>query len=198
MGIRVLRGDGDTVTVAEGATWTVCFDVYQDGWLVYADVSPTVTIAPPIGAEEPATIVMLNGRYAASYVTTQPGRHLATITAAGYDSVTVAAIVRPIAAPPDVDEVRAYIGPTSADDETVQDALDAESDAQLAACRVPAAYPRDLRQALKRRVARNLAMRGLPLAILQGDSESGDTTVLPGNDPEVRRLEKPWRRLRMG
>jgi hypothetical protein len=46
-------------------------------------------------------------------------------------------------------------------------------------------------------VARNLAMRGLPVAVLRGDGEAGDT-ILPGRDPEVRRFEAPYRRLKMG
>ena len=58
-------------------------------------------------------------------------------------------------------------------------------------------YPKDLRQALLRRVQRNLALRALPLAVLQGDAEAG-STILPGKDLEVRRLEGPFRRLLVG
>lgn len=61
----------------------------------------------------------------------------------------------------------------------------------------PVAYPPDLAEALCRRVARNLALRGLPLATLQSDSEAGPL-VLPGKDPEVRRLEGPVRRVTVG
>jgi hypothetical protein len=61
----------------------------------------------------------------------------------------------------------------------------------------PVAYPADLAEAVCRRVARNLALRGIPLAVLQGDGETG-STVLPKNDPEVRRLEAPHRRLPIG
>lgn len=97
-------------------------------------------------------------------------------------------------------EVADYLGETSATDEQIADALAAEQAAQAARCRVPAdadPWPADLAQALKRRVARNLALRGLPIAVLQGDAESG-STVLPGSDPEVRRFEAPHRRITVG
>lgn len=80
----------------------------------------------------------------------------------------------------------------------IQDALDAETAAQRTKCRIPDPMPADLAQALKRRVQRNLAMRQLPLAVLQGDAEGGSTRILPSNDPEVRRLEAPYRRLKVG
>lgn len=79
----------------------------------------------------------------------------------------------------------------------IQDALDAETAAQARVCRIPDPVPADLEQSLKRRVQRNLALRQLPLAVLRGDAEAGDT-VLPGSDPEVRRLERPFRRLKVG
>lgn len=58
----------------------------------------------------------------------------------------------------------------------------------------PLPYPVDLAEAVCRRVARNLALRGLPLAVLQSDAEGG-ALVTPGKDPEIRRLEGPYRRL---
>ena len=45
-------------------------------------------------------------------------------------------------------------------------------------------------------MARNLAMRPQPLAMVV-DGE-GISSVVPGADPEVRRLERPHRRLVMG
>lgn len=103
-------------------------------------------------------------------------------------------------AAPTVTDVEAYLGDTSFDATELGAALAAEKAAQATRCRVPAdadAWPADLAEALLRRVARNLAMRGIPLAVLQGDSEGGPT-VLPGSDPEVRRLEAPHRRLKVG
>lgn len=85
-------------------------------------------------------------------------------------------------------------------DDELQDVLDAEVALQAKVCTIPAdptdppsdAYPAALRAAVFRRVARALAMKGIPLAVLQGDAENG-TTYLPSNDPEVRRLERPYR-----
>lgn len=89
-------------------------------------------------------------------------------------------------------DIAAYLGANSYNDLQLQDAIDAESAAQAKVCNVPSPYPRDLREALKRRVARNLAMRPIPLAVLRGDAEAGESTILPGTDPEIRRLEKPY------
>lgn len=58
-------------------------------------------------------------------------------------------------------------------------------------------YGADLAEALKRRVARNLAMRALPLSVTQGDVETSPA-YLPRYDPEIRRLEAPYRRLVVG
>jgi hypothetical protein len=101
---------------------------------------------------------------------------------------------------PTLVEVTDYLGETSATDAEITDALAAEKTDQANRCTVPAdadPWPATLSQALKRRVARNLALRGLPIAVLQGDSESG-ALVLPGSDPEVRRFEAPHRRIKVG
>lgn len=96
-----------------------------------------------------------------------------------------------------LDDVKDYLGDHSWDDEELQSALDAEEAAQAARCRIPDPTSADLDEALKRRVARNLAMRQIPLAVPQGSAEVGPSFI-PGNDPEVRRLEAPYRRLVIG
>jgi hypothetical protein len=98
---------------------------------------------------------------------------------------------------PTVSEVRAYLGvAVSHTDEVLTDALDAESAAQARVCRVDEAnYPADLRQALMRRIARNLSMRRLPLGV-QTDETGGYR--IGATDPEVRRLEAPHRRVVVG
>jgi hypothetical protein len=103
-------------------------------------------------------------------------------------------------AAPDVDDVTAYLGETSYTPAELADVLAAEQVAQARRCRVPAVdadWPADLAQALKRRVARNLAMRGIPLAVLQGDADFGALSP-PMQDIEIRRLESPLRRLPIG
>jgi len=99
---------------------------------------------------------------------------------------------------PDADPpTTGYLGETSWDDEQIQDALDAESLAQVNVCGVRVVYTSDLREALMRRVAANLARRRLPLMVLRGDGEVGDV-VPPSRDSEVRRLEAPYRRMKVG
>jgi hypothetical protein len=57
----------------------------------------------------------------------------------------------------------------------------------------------DLDEALKRRTVRNLAMRALPLSVIPGNLDAGTGPVRPGgSDPEIRRLETPYRRLVAG
>lgn len=83
--------------------------------------------------------------------------------------------------------------------EELADVLAGEVEIQAQLCRIPAAgvppvdtFPVALRNALFRRVQRAVALKALPLAVLQGDAEQGQT-YLPSNDPEVRRLERPYR-----
>lgn len=98
---------------------------------------------------------------------------------------------------PTVDDIRDYDPSRLAswEDEAVQSALDAETAAQASRCRVTPLYPADLAEALKRRVLRNLAMRQHPLAMQFGE---GGAAYLSGNDPEVKRLEGPYRRSVIG
>lgn len=100
---------------------------------------------------------------------------------------------------PDAQDAAAYLGPAAAswDEDTIGSALAAETAAQARSCRIPDPMPDDLREALLRRVAANLARRQIgPLPGPQGDAEV--PAVVPSRDPEVRRLEGPWRKLIFG
>lgn len=99
---------------------------------------------------------------------------------------------------PTLASVKAYLGETSFVDADISQALAAETAAQANLCTIPVVYPADLAEALLRRVARNLALRGIPLAVLQGDSEANGPSFLPGKDPMVRQYEAPYRRLVVG
>lgn len=189
--------------------WLIAVEVRDvDGCLV--DEAPVVTVTLPAGTTSTPTVeTVTTGLYRVAYVVGTSGRYVARAVTTGhgaadftaYVTATVAATGMPtlddLRGDPEVEGDLGYLGETSATDPEIQDALDAEAAAQRATCRVPAAYPADLRQALLRRVARNLALRGIPLAVLRGDAESGDT-ILPGRDPEVRRLEGPHRKLVFG
>lgn len=93
------------------------------------------------------------------------------------------------------EDINNYLEEHSWIEAEVQDALDAETSAQAKVCRISDPYDPDLLQALKRRVMRNLNMRKQPLGT-QGSDAGND--FIPGNDPEVRRLEGPHRKLVMG
>jgi hypothetical protein len=101
---------------------------------------------------------------------------------------------------PDLGVLKIYLGTSSYSDAQLEQALATEKAAQARVCRVPAAdavWDADIAEALCRRVARNLAMRGIPLAMFSGDSDLGGM-VPPNRDPEVRRLEGPKRKLKLG
>lgn len=110
---------------------------------------------------------------------------------------------------PDLTEVEDYLGMVNVvGDHHIQRALNAEIAAQKATVRAryfdpdqqdTYPYSDDLRLALLRRVARNLALKKLPIMVAGLSSDdAGDRLVLPGRDPEVRRLESPYRKMVIG
>lgn len=137
-----------------------------------------------------------------------PGRYLAVILVESEGGPDVQAFTAWAAEPtltgelPGLAEVKAYIstsGETSADDNQIQDALDAEIDDQRSHCDIPAAYPVALRQALKRRVARNLAARTVAIAKVTSFGEGGSVAErVTRYDAEVTRFEAPYRRTVVG
>lgn len=92
---------------------------------------------------------------------------------------------------PTAGEVATILGKIPAD---VDDVYPAEVADQAARCRtVP--YNDALAGALVRRVSRHLAMKNLPLGVVV--DETGSTRI-GTNDPEVRRLEAPYRKTSVG
>lgn len=171
MGLRALSSVSTLLPV--GGQWVIEVEYRNlDGYL--ASATPAVVVTLPAGTVANPTIeAVTTGRYRAAYTVGSAGRYVARVTTSD-DAVDFAAFVYATTAGtgmPVVADVVEYLGATSHSEETIQDALDAEAAAQRAVCRVGGVYPPDLRQALLRRVARNLAMRQLPLAIPQGDSE---------------------------
>jgi hypothetical protein len=185
-----------------GDVWDMLVEVRNaDGYLV--DAVPVITVTRPDATTATPTMETLTtGVYRTEYTVAAVGRHLASVAATGYGVANLDAYgeaATASAAMPNVAACRAYDpdGLASWLDAQVQDALDTEASAQRRVCKVLAVYPPDLAEALKRRVQVNLAKRSLPLAVLQGDADSGPT-VPPGRDPEVRRLEGPYRRVVTG
>ncbi len=192
------------VDLAMGQVWTI---------KVQASELPSLTIILPDGSTlTPA--IEFSAEYAypdPTYVATVPaqaaGRHIALVQQP-LDPAQSALIfqawaneILPNAGLPTAADLDAYLGtgqhswPT----EDLQEALDAEAAAQRRVCRVPAAYPPDLREALLRRAARNLEMRRQMTEQPRTDGDFGlPNTVPPGRDQEIRRYEAPWRKLTLG
>jgi hypothetical protein len=188
------------VDLPVGGLWEMIVVAYDDNH-VPVDVAPVVTVTLPDGTT--ATPVATEEAYGwrTLFELTLPGRYVAQAVVAGYgvaEFTAWAADLVTAAGMPDLVDLDAYLGEHSWTDEELQDALDAEAAAQRRACTIPANYPADLRQALLRRVARNLSMRRITLSVQRGDNEAGDITVLPGRDPEVRRFEKNYPKLGVG
>lgn len=182
-----------------GGSWVLSVVVTDADGLVVTD-APVVTVTLPGGSTATPTVeTVTTGVYRVAYILGTAGRYVARVVASGYgaaDFVAFATASVGAALMPTAADVLDYLGETSWETEDVQGALDAEAAAQRRACDVPAAYPADLREALLRRVARNLAMRAQPLAMIVGDE--AETSVIPGRDPEVRRLERAHPRLPTG
>ena len=185
------RDVGDAVTVS--------YSVRDDeGNPVNASTCVLTVTRPDLTTATPTVDNPETGEYEAPWLYAMAGRHLfawvSTVPNTAESFAVEAVTHGPL---PTLAQVKAYLGANSASDATITEALAAETAAQAAMCRVGAHYPADLAEALKRRVARNLAMRGFPIAVLQGDPEAG-SLVLPGRDSEVRRLEGFWRKVVLG
>ena len=102
---------------------------------------------------------------------------------------------------PPIGDVREWIQvpATIITDPQLQQVIDAETLLQARACRIDPddTLPPDLVQAIYRRVAREVAARGIPLGMLGADSEYGPR-ALTRWDAEIDRLEGPRRIVVLG
>lgn len=181
-----------------GDVWPIIVEVAD---LYGVTATPTVTVTLPDDTTVSVPVKSLGGRfYRAAYTLTVPGRHLAAAVATNIgraDFAIQAVAPTPAGGLPQLADVQKYLGATSWDEDDIQEALDAEADAQADICFIPAAYPNSLRNALLRRVWRNLSMRGQPFLTLPG-GDDGQVSVAPTLDAEIRRFEKPYLRLLVG
>lgn len=185
-----------------GQRWPLRVLALSDGWPV-SDLTTVATVTLPDGTTAtPAMTLISAGVYEVVVLANTAGRWIATVAATGYGTVPFAATVAALVdgtGMPDLTATLDYLtgqGDQSWSEPEVENALAAETAAQRRVCRIPANYDADLREALLRRVACNLARRALPLSMQQGDADQGPVAI--GNDPEVKRLEKPWRRRPVG
>lgn len=155
------------------------------------------------GDEDDLTAALVHGAagmFEVGYAPAITGRHLARFTATG-DYAGMATVILDID-PPDLAfvtlaDLRAYLGATSVTDAELTSALHAERAAQAQRCRVDP-FTHELREALMRRVARNLAARSVPVATFTSFDGGATSTRVPSVDAEVRRLEGPYRKLTCG
>jgi hypothetical protein len=183
-----------------GDTWLLGVEVRDDetGDLVDATVAITVTrpdnTTSNLGVTHDGT-----GSYRASYVLLGAGRHFAVASVSGgvVSVVTFAVDAVTTGALPTVANLETYLGESAAQytADDLAEVLASETANQARKCRIGAQFPADLREALLRRCMRALAMRSLPLATLQGDAEAGSSAMVPWKDPEVKRLEGPYRKM---
>ncbi len=190
-----------------GDTWRSWLMVMgTDGALATPD-DLDVAVTEPDGTEVAATVTAqtTTGLYLVTYDVVQPGDHLAVVTVASatfgndVEGLAFVAVDPESHEPPDAsdtEDVLAYLGAsTSATVAEVADAMEAEIWAQRRVCRVPVPYPPDLAQALKRRVARNLAARMVPVASFTAFEGGSTSARVPQTDAEIRRFEAPFRKL---
>ncbi len=190
-----------SVTLDVGDQWVIgvyCTD--EDGDATAATVAVAVTTPAGGSATPTAEAEDATGYYTARYVVAAAGRYLAVVTVSG-DAVGVAPFTAwaesatAASGMPALADVQAYLGEdTSATTAQITAALAAEAAAQRKVCEVPAVYPPDLAEALLRRVARNLAARAVPIAQWTSFEGGATGTRVPQSDPEVTRLEAPYRR----
>lgn len=199
--MTVYASTSGSVDLPLGDLWTIAVRVVDsDGDPAY--VAPVITVTDPAFAATTPTVVDDGGGcYHSAVSVVTAGRYVARAVSAGYGAADFAAWVSAVviaSGMPSLAQVKTYIGTTSYADADIQDAMDAEFADQRRRCNVPAEYPPNLSQAFKRRVARNLILRSLPIAVLRGDSESGDAVRIPMLDSEIRRFEAGHRRVNVG
>jgi hypothetical protein len=188
--------------VGVGGAWVIEVAATTELGDLSSAVVPVAAVTDPSGTvTAPVPTTPSTGLFVLALVPSVLGRWLVHLSTPE-DALDVAAHVQgptTAAGMPNVDDAITYLADssTSWSRATVTDAFNAERSAQRDRCGERAVYPDSLRQALLRRVSRNLAMRRLPLAVNFGDADAG-STILPGRDPEVRRLEGPYRRMAIG
>jgi hypothetical protein len=195
METQIVRGDNAALVV--GSEWCVEFITSEDDYTVSSNPTLTVTLPDgstlvpsydwdtPVGVYQYRVPVVLTGRY------------LAEISGDDLLNRTITAYALPVTKEsemPVVGDAVAYMG-IQVDQDTLEELFEAEKASQRARCRIPAAYPPDLRLALLRRTKRAWEMRQNTAASEAGEFSTG---FVPMNDPEVRRLEGPYRKVFLG
>jgi len=189
---------GDTLRVL-----LVVSDLY--GVAAAADSVAAVVTLPDATVAAGTVAVESLGLYMITYDVTAAGTHTVAVTVASAvfgDDVVTWTVQASAAAPTarvTLEDVVAYLGDDNSYSQAeVQGALEAEQAAQARRCAIPVDYPADLGEAIKRRVARNLAARSVPVASWTSFEGGGTASRVTKYDAEVVRLESPYLRLISG
>jgi hypothetical protein len=102
-----------------------------------------------------------------------------------------------------LDDVKAYLAsvgvpPGRYSDAVLNQVISVEQAAQSHKCHGTGGQYPDLNEALCRRVQANLARRALPLGVMETSGDAEGRAFAPRADPEVRRLEAPYRKITVG
>lgn len=207
MTVRALSSAQVDLTV--GQVWRIIVEAEELPILVIllpdgSALSPAVTFEQVAGYER-NVLAWGNYAYVAEVIPSIAGRYIASAsTTDGANALLQAwvAAVTPNAALPDKDELSEWLGGSDAhsftDDELEQE-LAAATAAQRRVCRIPVAYPEDLREALMRRAARLLYMRRQLTALPRDEGDFGLPASAPlGRDYTTKDLEAPWRKIVIG
>lgn len=191
-------------TYVLGSVVPLTFECFGTDGALAAPTTAVLTITLPNGTTVTPTLDNPDvGVYVLDYTPAAVGRHVAVFVSTGAAAGAAADVFDVLAASAAIvtlADAKAYLGTSigSWTDPEILAALDAERSAQADICRVDDFTPA-LREALLRRVARNLAARGVPVVSVSSFDAGGSTvTRVPRTDPEVARLEAPYRRLVLG
>lgn len=99
-----------------------------------------------------------------------------------------------------VEQLKTYLGASAAQytDAVLLGVINTESAAQQKVVQPVYLVEYDVIEALMRRCQRNLAMRALPIGLTDAGGDTGARSYVPGRDPEIRRLEAPYRKIVIG
>jgi hypothetical protein len=207
MTVRALSNDQVDLTV--GQVWQIIVEAEELPILVIllpdgSALSPAVTFEQVAGYER-NVLTWGNYAYVAELLPAVAGRYIASAsTTDGANALFQAWVgaVTPNTSLPDADELSDWLGGSDAHsytDEELTQELAAASAAQRRVCRIPAAYPDDLREALMRRAARLLYMRRQLTALPRDEGDFGlPASAPPGRDYTTKDLEAPWRKIVVG
>jgi len=191
-----------TDTYPLGAVVPLTFRVYDVDGEAADPTDVVLTLTLPDGTTEVLNLQHPEtGLYQADYRTIAAGSHTARFVTTGENAGAIEDVFLVAAvdlARVTLQALRNYLGDTSDTDATLLEALAAEQAAQASRCRLDP-YTADLREALLRRVARNLAARAIRVTTYTSfEGGGGATQRVPPSDPEIRRLEGPHRRRTVG